>query len=145
MGAGLYVVTLVWLVALSVCDIRDRRLPNYLTLTGAAVVLAAAALTGRGLSAILGAAALFGVYLLVHLVSPAALGGGDVKLAIGVGALTGSLGFDVWILAALTAPMLTALCAVVALIRHDATTVPHGPSMCIASAAAVTLPAICVQ
>ena len=56
----------------------------------------------------LGAVALFAVYAVVHLVSPAAMGAGDVKLAIGIGALTGTFGGDVWLLAALGAPVLTA-------------------------------------
>ena len=51
------------------------------------------------------------MYLLVHLVAPAAMGAGDVKLAIGLGALTGCFGVDVWLLAALAAPLLTALWA----------------------------------
>ena len=48
----------------------------------------------------LGAVALFAVYALVHLVSPAAMGAGDVKLAVGIGAMTGAFGIDVWMLAA---------------------------------------------
>ena len=48
-GAGVCVVVLVWLAALSVYDMRQRRLPNWLTLPGAAVILLVAALAGRGL------------------------------------------------------------------------------------------------
>ena len=45
----------------------------------------------------------------------------------------------VLVLAAIGAPLLTAVCAAVVLLwRHDRT-VPHGPSMCLASAAAVAL------
>lgn len=140
MGAGAVVVALVcWLTALTVYDIRVRRLPNHLTVTGAAVILAAAACTGRGVPAIVGAGVLFGVYLTVHLVSPVAMGAGDVKLAAGLGALTGSFGADVWLLAALTAPLLTAMWAVVMLVRRAGSTVPHGPSMCVASAFALAL------
>ena len=43
------------------------------------------------------AAALMLLYLGVHLVAPAGMGAGDVKLAIGLGALTGAFGADVWI------------------------------------------------
>ena len=43
MGAGVAgVCVLVWLAALSVYDIRERRLPNWLTMPGAAVILATA-------------------------------------------------------------------------------------------------------
>ncbi len=121
---------LLWTVTLSVYDVRQRRLPNWLTLPGAAVILLGAALTGHGASALVGAGALGGVYLLTHLASPAAMGGGDVKLALGLGALTGCSGADVWLLAALGAPLLTALVALLRGVRS----VPHGPSMCLASA-----------
>ena len=140
MGAGVVGVgVLAWLAALSAYDVRERRLPNYLTLPGAAVILALAALGGRGVPALAGAAALTVLYLVVHLSAPAAMGAGDVKLAIGVGALTGAFGCDVWVLAALAAPLLTAVWAVVAVIRRTGSAVPHGPSMCLASAAAVAL------
>jgi leader peptidase (prepilin peptidase)/N-methyltransferase len=81
MGAGVAgVCVLAWLAALSVYDIRDRRLPNWLTMPGAAVILATAAAQGRGGQAVLGAVTLFAVYAVIHLVSPAAMGAGDVKL-----------------------------------------------------------------
>ena len=133
------VCVLVWLVVLSCVDIRDRRLPNCLTIPGAIVILVAAAAAGRGMPAVMGAAALFAVYLVVHLLAPAAMGAGDVKLAIGIGALTGSFGVDVWALAALGAPLITAAWALVAVVRYSKSTVPHGPSMCLAAAAACVL------
>jgi leader peptidase (prepilin peptidase)/N-methyltransferase len=131
-GAGV----LAWLLVLSVYDIRERRLPNWLTLPGAVVIIAGATAAGRGLPAVGGAAALFGAYLSIHLLSPKAMGAGDVKLAIGVGALTGAFGVDVWVLAAIGAPLLT---GVLALAHRSAATVPHGPSMCIAAVAASAL------
>jgi leader peptidase (prepilin peptidase) / N-methyltransferase len=140
MGVGAAAVGVVaWLMALSVYDVRQRRLPNWLTLPGAVVILALAALHGRGLAAALGALALFACYAVVHLVSPGAMGAGDVKLAIGIGALTATFGRDVWLLAALGAPLLTAGWAIVALMRRSGQTVPHGPSMCLAAATAVAL------
>jgi leader peptidase (prepilin peptidase)/N-methyltransferase len=130
---------LAWLVALSVFDIRSRRLPNFLTLPGAAVMLLGATLLGRGWAAVLGAVALFAVYLVVHLIAPTGMGAGDVKLAIGLGALTGTFGMDVWAISALAAPILTAGWAVVATVRRAASTVPHGPSMCLAAAGGCAL------
>jgi leader peptidase (prepilin peptidase)/N-methyltransferase len=123
------------MAALCVFDSRQRRLPNALTLSGAAVILLAAAIAGRGMPALAGAAALAGAYLLVHLLSPTAMGAGDVKLAIGLGGLAGCFGAGVWFLAALAAPLLTALCGLACGKR----TLPHGPSMCLATAAAVGL------
>lgn len=131
-------LVLAWLAVLTSYDVRERRLPNRLTLPGAGVILLAAAVAGRGLPALAGAAALAGVYLLVHLLAPAAMGAGDVKLAIGVGGLTGCFGAGVWFLAALAAPLLTTLCGAVALSR-GVRAVPHGPSMCVASAAGLGL------
>ncbi|HTH88034.1 A24 family peptidase [Mycobacterium sp.] len=143
MGVGVAVVcVLAWLVALSVYDIRQRRLPNWLTLPGAAVILVTAVVHERGPPAALGAFALFAVYAVVHLASPAAMGAGDVKLAIGIGALTATFGADVWLLAALGAPVLTAIWAVAALLRRSGRTVPHGPSMCLAAVTVIALAAL---
>lgn len=125
-----------WLLALSAWDIRERRLPNALTLPGAVVVLCGALACGRGLPALAGAAGLALSYLLVHLSTPAGMGAGDVKLALGIGALTGAFGVDAWVLAALGAPALTASLALVSRARAP---LPHGPSMCVAAVVAVAL------
>ena len=96
--------------------------------------LGGAAAFGRGWPALAGSVALAGLYLVVHLAAPAAMGAGDVKLALGLGALTGAFGVDVWALAALAAPLLTAL---VGLARRRGGPLPHGPAMCLASLGAV--------
>jgi leader peptidase (prepilin peptidase) / N-methyltransferase len=125
-------LVLVWLAALSCYDVRQRRLPNALTVPGAAVILLAATVAGRGVAALAGAVALAALYVLVHLLAPEAMGAGDVKLAIGLGGLAGCFGVEVWFLAA---PLLTALLGLAGRLR-GAATVPHGPSMCLATAAA---------
>lgn len=133
-------LVLAWLAALSCYDIRERRLPNALTLTGAAAVLAVATVAGRGSAALAGTVALTAVYLVVHCAG--GMGAGDVKLAIALGALTGCFGVGVWFLAAVAAPLLTAVVGAVGRIRGGAdgtATVPHGPSMCLVSAAGVGL------
>ena len=130
---------LLWMAALTGYDVRQCRLPNRLTLPGFAAILLCAAVSGHGTAAALGAAALTTLYLLVHLLAPTAMGAGDVKLALGLGALTGCFGADVWLLAAIAAPLLTAAIGLVAWLGWSAKTVPHGPSMCVASAAAVGL------
>ena len=142
MRACAAVAVLAWLAVLSCYDVRHRRLPNVLTLPGAGAILLAAALAGRGLPALAGAAALAAMYLLVHLAAPAAMGAGDVKLAIGLGGLAGCFGVGVWFLAALAAPLLTALWGVVVLRifgGDGAATVPHGLSMCLATVGAAGL------
>ncbi|WP_432134324.1 MULTISPECIES: prepilin peptidase [unclassified Streptomyces] len=97
---------LVWLllapagVLLAVVDLRVRRLPDPLTLPLA--VLAPALLgvaatlpehAGRWTTALLGGLALGGGYLLLHLLNPAGLAYGDVKLSLGVGAVLGWYGW----------------------------------------------------
>src|ERR1700727_1001283 len=129
---------LAWLAALSCYDVRQRRLPHLLTLPGGGVTVRPPVAAGRDMPALAGAVALAGVYLLVHLVAPAAMGAGDVKLALGLGGLAGCFGVEVWCLAALAAPLLTALCGLFGL-RRGVRAVPHGPSMCLATAAAVGL------
>jgi leader peptidase (prepilin peptidase) / N-methyltransferase len=130
---------LLWMGALTAYDICRRRLPNWLTLPGFAVILLVAAASGHGWAAALGAGLLAAVYLVVHVAAPAAMGAGDVKLALGLGALTGCFGGDAWVLAAIGAPLLTAVIGIVARLCWSAMTVPHGPSMCAASAAALGL------
>ena len=130
---------MVWMGVLSVYDVRQRRLPNLLTLSGAGAIVVGAVVAGHGMAALSGAAALTTVYLLVHLVAPTSMGAGDVKLAIGLGAVTGCFGADVWFLAAIGAPLLTAVLGTVAWLGWSAKAVPHGPSMCLASAAALGL------
>lgn len=140
MGAGVAGgCVLAWCVALSVYDIRERRLPTWLTLPGAVVFLAVAVVMGHGVPAVLGAAGLTALYLAIYLIAPTALGAGDVKLALAVGGLTGAFGYDVWVLAAIAAPLLTAVLGTVALIRRTESSVPHGPSMCLSAVAALAL------
>ncbi|WNG95098.1 A24 family peptidase [Mycobacterium sp. ITM-2016-00318] len=138
MGAA-SVSVLAWLVVLSLYDIRERRLPNRLTVPGAIVILLVSTAMDRGGPALVGAGALAGVYLVVHLIAPTGMGAGDVKLAAGVGGLTGAFGYDVWVLAAIAAPLFTAAIACVAVVARSKITVPHGPSMCLASVAAAML------
>lgn len=151
-----YLALAAWCAALSISDIRSRRLPDSLTVPGAVAVLGYAALTGNFLAAGRGAALLTAPYLLIHLIRPAALGAGDVKLAVGLGAAAGLGGGHAWACSALVAPVLTAAAGAGTLLGHGAgrriygharyTTGPraparehpqpaiaHGPSMCAAT------------
>ena len=134
MGVPAALVVVCWAIALSGVDLRERRLPSALTIPGAVVIPVGAAVAGRGLPALLGGLGLAALYLLVHLVAPAAMGAGDVKLALGLGALTAAFGIGVWALAALGAPVLT---TVAGLVRRRGGAIPHGPAMCLASLVAV--------
>ena len=87
-------------VPLAVIDVRCRRLPDALTLPSYPVALAllglaALLLPGGGrhfLSAVLGMALAWAVFLFQVLIYPAGLGGGDVKLSGLLGLYLGWLG-----------------------------------------------------
>ncbi|MBF6335605.1 prepilin peptidase [Nocardia abscessus] len=138
-----YVALAVWCAALTVSDVRERRLPNGLTGSGVLAVLGYALATKQFTVALLGALLLSAPYLLVHLLAPAALGAGDVKLAVTLGAAAALGGARTWVWAAIGAPALTACLAAGVLARHrastaavrgdSAVTVPHGPAMCSAT------------
>ncbi|MQA15806.1 MAG: prepilin peptidase [Pseudonocardiaceae bacterium] len=129
-------LALGWLgVLLTITDLAQRRLPDVLTVpaypVGAALLTVAASGSddgGLALRGVLGAALWAGGYAAVRLVAPAALGGGDVKLAGPLGALTAAVSWSGLLLAVLAATVITALlAAVAALFGHR--DVAHGPAM----------------
>lgn len=131
-----------WCSMLTICDIRQRRLPNALTAAGALIIFGYALFTRQFTAAVVGSVMLSMPYLLVHLIAPTALGAGDVKLAVGLGAVAALGGAQVWVRAALVAPVLTATFGLVVLahwrIRSGADragphALPHGPAMCLAT------------
>ncbi|MEV6768994.1 A24 family peptidase [Nocardia sp. NPDC051030] len=140
---------LTWCAVLSWIDLRSRRLPNALTLPGAAAVIGYAGALGQCRTAMLGALLLGLPYLLVHLLSPMTLGAGDVKLALGLGAATALGGAQAWVWAALGAPVLTALAGTGILLARAARpwnsrapapgphVLAHGPAMCASSLVAL--------
>ncbi|MFF0813908.1 prepilin peptidase [Rhodococcus sp. NPDC003318] len=129
-----------WCAWLSVSDLRTRRLPNAVTLPGAAVILAAAAVGDHLRPALVGGCLLAGGYLLVHLARPAAMGGGDVKLALGLGAVTAMAGPQAWLAAAVGAFVVTACVGgALRLAGRPVAHLPHGPSMCLVSLLALAL------
>ncbi|MBA3399867.1 MAG: prepilin peptidase, partial [Acidimicrobiia bacterium] len=83
----------------AIVDVRQRRLPDVLTVPGAlvsiATVVPVAAAEGTAIgvdvatSAALGAAAFAGPLLVLHLVSPAGMGFGDVKAGVALGTAIG--------------------------------------------------------
>ncbi|MET9386142.1 A24 family peptidase [Streptomyces sp. NPDC002928] len=96
----------VWLllapvgVLLAVVDFRVQRLPDVLTLPLAAAALALLGLAalapehaGDWFTALYGALALGGGYFVLFLINPSGMGFGDVKLALGTGAVLGWYGW----------------------------------------------------
>ncbi|MCW4353225.1 A24 family peptidase [Hoyosella sp. YIM 151337] len=148
----LALTALPWMAALCTYDWRSRRLPNWLTIPGAGLIMAAAAFGGYGLSALAGGAALAALYLVTHLVSARGMGAGDVKLALGIGALTGTFGSAAWFLSTIMAPLFTVAAGLLVLRRSEPESpgvsavtaarrirLPHGPSMCAAAVVAIAI------
>ncbi|WP_329313102.1 prepilin peptidase [Streptomyces sp. NBC_01262] len=147
----------VWLllvpagVLMARVDLAVFRLPDVLTLpAGAAVVvlLGACALLPRAAGswprALLGGAALFGFYFLLHFINPAGMGFGDVKLAPAVGMALGWYGWWAVFVGTFAGFALGAAVALglMALRRIDRrTAVPFGPFMLLGALGGVLLAA----
>ncbi|MGX5213352.1 prepilin peptidase [Streptomyces violaceus] len=112
----------VWLllapvgVLLTAVDFRVRRLPDPLTLPFAGAALALLGLTalvpehtGEWTTALLGSLALGGGYFVLFLINPAGMGFGDVKLALGTGAVLGWYGWPTVMLGTFAGFLLGAL------------------------------------
>jgi leader peptidase (prepilin peptidase)/N-methyltransferase len=122
-------------VLLAGADLVARRLPDALTLPAypvVAVLLGAAAIGTGNIEALpraaTGALLWAGGYAAVRLVAPGALGGGDVKLAGSLGALTAATSWPGLLLAVLAANVFTAAVAGPARLLGYRD-VPHGPAM----------------
>jgi|TARA_B100000959_G_scaffold204135_1_gene213852 leader peptidase (prepilin peptidase)/N-methyltransferase len=109
----------VWIVALSIVDLRSRRLPDPMvaTLLAGLVLLDAAAAVSGGrpgslLWACVSALTYGGLLFTVRALAPSGLGGGDVKLAVPMGWQIGfaaGIGFPTAVLTALVLACLFAL------------------------------------
>ncbi|MGH3903164.1 MAG: prepilin peptidase [Pseudonocardiaceae bacterium] len=129
-------LVLAWAgVLLAGADLVARRLPDALTLPAypVATVLLGLAAAGAGdvelCGRAVGGALLWGGgYTVVRLISPDALGGGDVKLAGSLGALTAASSWAGLVLAVLVASALTVVVAGPARLLGYRD-VPHGPAM----------------
>ncbi|HZA17293.1 MAG TPA: A24 family peptidase [Pseudonocardiaceae bacterium] len=122
-------------VLLGAADVAVRRLPDALTLPAypvVAVLLAVAAVgigdTDLMVRAVVGALLWAGGYAAVRFIAPGALGGGDVKLAGSLGALTAASSWPGLLLAVLVASVLTVVVAGPARM-FGYRDVPHGPAM----------------
>ncbi|MFF4506292.1 prepilin peptidase [Streptomyces sp. NPDC001401] len=112
----------VWLllgpvgVLLAVVDLRVKRLPDVLTLPLAGLVLVLLGVmallpehAGDWITALYGALALGGFFLVLFLINPGGMGFGDVKLALGLGAALGWYGWPTVMLGTFAAFLLGAL------------------------------------
>lgn len=126
-------------MVLAVVDLVEQRLPNRVmapaVLVVAVLLVVASALSADWLAlawAAAGGAALFGLFLIVAVVSPPAMGMGDVKLAGFIGLLLGWLGLEAWLIGLVAAFVIGGAVAVTALALRRVTlrgSIPFGPSM----------------
>ncbi|MDW4908291.1 A24 family peptidase [Streptomyces sp. ADMS] len=124
-------------VLLAVVDFRVQRLPDLLTLPWAAaalVLLGVAALlpehAGDWLTTLLGALLLGGAYFVLFLISPNGMGFGDVKLALGLGAVLGWYGWGSVVLGTFAGFLFGGLYGLALVIARRAgrrTSIPFGP------------------
>ncbi|MFC8129049.1 prepilin peptidase [Streptomyces sp. NPDC057302] len=133
----------VWLllapfgVLLAVVDFGVHRLPDVLTLplaVAALALLGGAALLpehgGSWLHSVYGALGLGGAYFVLFLISPNGMGFGDVKLALGLGAVLGWYGWGGVLLGTFAGFLLAALYGTALVIARRAgrkTAIPFGP------------------
>ncbi|HJF13452.1 MAG TPA: prepilin peptidase [Enteractinococcus helveticum] len=130
-------------VALFVIDVREHRLPNALTGTlaiGATALLLTSTLTassdsllhGRAIPTLVGAMAYCMAMFILHVVTRAGIGMGDVKLAAGLGLYTGFLGIDALIAGFVLAFLIGGVQAVFLVLFRGAsksTRIAFGPAM----------------
>ncbi|WP_353815997.1 prepilin peptidase [Agromyces sp. SYSU T00266] len=126
-------------VALSIVDLTEKRLPNAMVFPALLVLgvllVVGAALTGEWLRlawAAAGSAGMFLFYFVLALISPKAMGMGDVKFALPLGLVLGWFGWFVWIAGLMGAFLVGGVVAIVALALRRVTlqgSVPFGPSM----------------
>ncbi|MFE9686037.1 prepilin peptidase [Streptomyces sp. NPDC006285] len=133
----------VWLllaplgVLLAVVDFRVQRLPDVLTLplAGAALALLAGAAVapehaGNWPTALYGALALGAGYFVLFLVNPTGMGFGDVKLALGLGAVLGWYGWGTVLLGTFAGFLFGGLYGMALVVARRAgrkTSIPFGP------------------
>jgi leader peptidase (prepilin peptidase)/N-methyltransferase len=133
--------TVAVLVPAAAVDIRERRLPDSWVLAAAVVLLATtwvAWLFGQTFDATalaLGALVMAGPMMLVHLVSPGAMGFGDVKTGVVLGAALGTVD---WRLGLVALTLAAGLGAAVGAARRSAT-IPFGPFLVLGAAFALVV------
>lgn len=137
------VVAYLYLAAISIVltliDLDTRRLPNaivvpaYFVLAGLMVLACVLGAPWEGaLRAAVGGAGLFAFYLLLRMIRPGGMGGGDVKLAGVLGMALGWCGWGTLIVGSFAAFLLGGLFGVALMLTRRAgrkTAIPFGPWM----------------
>lgn len=145
-AAGPYLVAFVFAglvgTLLALIDWRTYRLPDVITLPAAAITALLLIPTGQVVAGLIGAAALTAFYGVLWFIRPEAMGLGDVKLALLIGLVAGSLGWQAWLIAGVGGQVLGALYGIGVIVvkkRDKKTDIPFGPFMLLGALAAVCL------
>ncbi|MHA2789077.1 prepilin peptidase [Corynebacterium sp. S7] len=113
---------LLWSVALVIYDLRERRLPNWLTLpAGIVAIVWAVAVSPAALAGLVWPL----LYLIVALLQ-GGVGGGDIKLALPLGIIVAAASGVVGVCAAI---VLASATTVIAAKATGKPSVPNGPGM----------------
>jgi leader peptidase (prepilin peptidase)/N-methyltransferase len=137
-GPGAVALAPVVVVA-SAIDLRLHRLPDRLTMTATVVLMATLAVVAvaTGDAGVVGRAAMgavlfAGLLAVVHVVSPAGMGFGDVKLGVPLGLAVGATGVLNVVVALMLGTVIGAVAGAVVLARHRdrARTFAFGPCLC---------------
>jgi leader peptidase (prepilin peptidase)/N-methyltransferase len=142
-----YLVFFACLVAVSTIDLELRIIPNriiYPTIFTAVPLLAVAAVVNGDFeslkNAMIGGAAAFAALFVIHLVSPAGMGFGDVRLSFVLGLFLGWLSLSHVLVGIFLGFLLGAfigIALVVSRIRSRKDAIPFGPFLCGGAALAV--------
>ncbi|MEV6831235.1 A24 family peptidase [Amycolatopsis sp. NPDC051102] len=133
-------------VPLTFADAHHRRLPNLLVLglagsVGAAVITIAVLdhEAGSLARALAGAAVTAAFFLAVYFMAPGQLGGGDVKLAVPLGAVLAWFGWQTLALGSLLPWLAAAIAVAIMRLGRGRTPVPMGPFLVAGALAAMLL------
>lgn len=136
-------------IAIAAVDLFERRIPNRMLIVAAALETVALLLGALGsgsvsglLRAAAGAAAIFVVYLAIALISPGAMGMGDVKLAGFAGGVLGFFGLTALIVGTVAGVVIGGIAAVaVVLVRRRGVggSIPYGPAIVLGAVVALLL------
>ncbi|WP_324768495.1 A24 family peptidase [Streptomyces kunmingensis] len=154
-ATGRHPELITWLVLappallLALVDARVHRLPDVLTLPLAAVTLLLLGLAsvmpaarGSWLGACSGSVGLAAVFLVIFLLSPRAMGFGDVKLALTVGGALGWYGWRVMLLGVFAVYVIAAAHGTILVACRKATgttALPFGPPLLLGALLGVTI------
>lgn len=135
----LLLVFAAYSIALALIDLDHRLLPDRIVLPAyvvfAALVVLASAITGdwwAALRALVAGAVLFAFFLIVALVYPAGMGGGDIKLAGLLGLVLGWFGWRQVVVGAFAGFLIGAVVGIITMIARRSgrkTAIPFGPSL----------------